>query len=615
MADIPVVSLDPYLLAVQATLQLLQQLGLIPDLNPLDYIISAFDGKPKLEDTELAALRLQASPWWPLQSLGNNLQIWVRNGVPLSTGIFQLRQQLSQWIQGTMDSLEPIVFNRFDPGSLNHAIWLAMTSQFGDQAIRQLNSEIANQHAQGPLPTPPPPPTGPPPTPTEVGWHLSRDGDELADLGDTLVFQNSLLWDTLQAILNTLRADTTGDCCTKVITAIGTITNELNAIAKCVCTPGASPPPIDLTPIVTQLAAIVTAVGTIAAGPSIDLAPLVAAVNAISATLTGTPATNVQGIVDQLKQANTMMDVPQAIIDAVAQIGLVNPQDAQLAGGGPWAWINTLLHDEWRKLNHKATPDEVNAATADPVFGPFVSAKLSGTPLPSFKEVLKMTPSVLGAIAGTGIEKVMEAEFPIGQSLFGPIIKAMLDVHKREIAKLKNVNPGDEQAVADTLLTEALQFGVAAHWAAILGELVVPGKHIGITAIAALFAELAGFAEISKGIIGPEIVAAITVPHQYAVNKTTRSHLPTQGQAAEMYSRRKITPAQLDQLMAYAGLNQNWVGPITSIAYRPMSPMMLAAGFANADVDMAKLQGALEYMGIRPEDLPLAEQAIVTRSL
>src|SRR6185437_5101102 len=111
--DVPYYDLDPYLLAVQATLQLLQQLGLIPDLNPLDYIISAFDGKPKLEDTELAALRLQASPWWPLRALGNNLQIWVRNGVPLSTGIAADRQELSQWIGGTMDSLEPIVFGRF----------------------------------------------------------------------------------------------------------------------------------------------------------------------------------------------------------------------------------------------------------------------------------------------------------------------------------------------------------------------------------------------------------------------------------------------------------------------------------------------------------------------
>src|SRR5262249_10348756 len=122
--ETPPLSLDPYLLAVQATLFALQQLGLIPDLNPLDYIISAFDGKPQLEDTELAALRLQVSPYWQLQALGNNLQVWVKNGVPLSTGNPDLRAQLSQWIQGTMDSLEPFVNNRIEPGSLNHAIWL-----------------------------------------------------------------------------------------------------------------------------------------------------------------------------------------------------------------------------------------------------------------------------------------------------------------------------------------------------------------------------------------------------------------------------------------------------------------------------------------------------------
>src|SRR5260370_35930966 len=138
MADVPVIDLDPYLLAVQATLLLLQQLGLIPDLNPLDYIISAFDGKPKLEDTELAALRLQSSPWWPLVALGNNLQIWVKNGVPLSTGIAADRQELSHWIEGTINSIEPIVFNRFDPGSLDHAIWLPQTSHVGQQRTRPL---------------------------------------------------------------------------------------------------------------------------------------------------------------------------------------------------------------------------------------------------------------------------------------------------------------------------------------------------------------------------------------------------------------------------------------------------------------------------------------------
>src|SRR5258707_2793394 len=159
MADVPVIDLNPYLLAIQLTLFALQKAGLIPDLNPLDYIISAFDGRPKLEDTEQAALRLQSSPWWPLVALGNNLQIWVRNGVPLSTGIAADRQELSHWIAGTINSIEPIVFNRFDPGSLDHAIWLARTSRVGPPAIRPLNGEIAQPHALRARSQPAPPST------------------------------------------------------------------------------------------------------------------------------------------------------------------------------------------------------------------------------------------------------------------------------------------------------------------------------------------------------------------------------------------------------------------------------------------------------------------------
>lgn len=290
MADVPAIDLDPYLASVQATLLLLQQLGLIPDLNPLDYIISAFGGKPKLEDTELAALRLQASPWWPLRALGNNLQIWVRNGVPLSTGIAADRQELSQWIQGTIDSIEPIVFNRFDPYSLDHAIWLAMTSQFGDQAIRQLNDEIANQHAKGPLPAVPPQPTGPPPTPTEVGVHLSRDGDELADYGDTLIFQNSLLYDLLTQIGKQLGSTNFAACCKNIVGAIGTIDNELTAIADAIGSAGNAGAISNaiLTvadalglyhPILVKLADCVCAKSGNPSTPGVDLRPVVDALN------------------------------------------------------------------------------------------------------------------------------------------------------------------------------------------------------------------------------------------------------------------------------------------------------------------------------------------------
>ena len=283
--DVPVISLDPYLAGIQATLALLQQLGVIPDLNPLDYIIGAFDGKPKEEDTLQAAQRLQASPWWPLQALGNNLMIWVRNGVPLSTGNPVYRAQLSEWIRGTIYSLEPIVYGRLDPGTLDHAIWLSMTSQDGASAIVELNNTIAAQRALGPLPPATPATQPPPAVPTEVGWNVNPDGDEVIDLGNTLVFQNSLIYDRLVQIAGELANSGNGDCCTNVTTAIAAITGQLTIIAAAVAQITNNPTPVDLTPIVAALAAIDAALTAQATRPPIDLTLIANALNNIDADL------------------------------------------------------------------------------------------------------------------------------------------------------------------------------------------------------------------------------------------------------------------------------------------------------------------------------------------
>jgi hypothetical protein len=324
MADVPVIDLDPYLLAVQATLEALQAAGLIPDLNPLDYIIGAFDGRPKLLDTELAALRLQSSPWWPLRALGNNLQIWVKNGVPLSTGIAADRLELTQWIQGTIDSLEPIVFNRFNPYSLDHAIWLAMTSQFGDQAIRQLNDEIANQHALGPLPVIPPPPTPPPPPPLpgQQSRLDSADGDLLADIGSTLFFENTEIYNQLLLIGTALTNLGKSDCCAKLEGSLGKVVVELTAIAAAVAKGGTGSVTIDLGPLATAITDAATAVvreldsfkGSLTgSSPAPDLTPLVDALNVVGQVLT----TFEKCVCDWLKKEGARNDAADALAKAV----------------------------------------------------------------------------------------------------------------------------------------------------------------------------------------------------------------------------------------------------------------------------------------------------------
>lgn len=587
-------------------------------------IIQAFSGRPKDQDTNSVIWAYHMSAYWPLQSLGDDLAIALKNGAPISDSRPAIQAQFSAWKLGTIESIQQLAGWPPGPGSpgfwqlqqLINTSWVY--SKGGNQAVLQIVKAIdcfTEVLAQMPKPQPPPPP--PPPG---GGGGGGGGGAGQCDSGNP---DNDEILDLCQALQSAIAnisvsgggGGVSDQCCTNVVNAIRHCARQLTVIATALSNPPTPPPPPDLTPIVTALGELVAAVGAIAPGPPVDLTPLVDAVNQVATAISSAPGTDVSGVVDQLKQANAMMDVPQAIIDAVARIGLVNPADAQLAGGGPWAYINTLLHDEWAKLNHKPTPEEVAAAMADPVFGPTVSAKLSGVPIPPFKEVLKMTPSVLGEIAGLGIEKVMELAYPVGKTLYGPMINDMLKVHEGLVSQFVNVQPGGEITNATNLLTEALTFGVGAHWAALLGEKIVPGKHMGVTAIAALLAELAGFKEISQGLIDSEVEAAVGRPHKYFMNLTTRSQLPSSGQAAELYSRRKISPAQLTALMGYAGFSDQWGAALTSIAYRPLSPMMLAAGFANADVDMAALQGALEYMGIRPEDLPLAEQAVITRSL
>lgn len=613
--DIPVVDLDPYLLAVQATLFALQQAGLIPDLNPLDYIISAFDGKPKLEDTELAALRLQASPWWPLQALGNNLQIWVRNGVPLSTGDVQLRQQLSQWIHGTMDSIEPIVFNRFDPASLNHAIWLAMTSQFGDQAIRQLNSEIANQQAQGPLPAlPTTPQGGSGGSGSGGGGGFTSDGDELGDLGQTLSNDADQIIALLKAMAQG-SGQANQDCCTNIVNAIGAIVTELTAIATCVCRPETPPAPIDLAPIVNEMAALVNAIGGLNTGSTIDITPLVNAVNNLSATLAGAPAVDVQGIIDQLKQANQQGIIPAAFIDALVARGVIAPELGQLFSDRPWPEGFAAMFGGF-----------FGGEAADIVSGQsgFINAILSGM-RPIWNKFLafinEYEPKIAAAAASfvhdhaATLEKIANGLLTAGEAL--PVAGAgtIFDWAFRQLRKGGNITPDNVEDRALQFYGLAWLIGQGVHLLSELaGYLKYPASSVWAKN-AELLIDLLKFEPLVHALHGAFFPVAIGQPAQYRFNREFRPHLPTAGQAAELYSRRKITHAELDTLYAYNGFNQRWVNHLVSISYRPLSPFMLAAGFANADIDMAVLQGALEYMGIRPEDLPLAEQAIVTRSL
>ena len=614
----------------------------------IEELIGLFGGgRPKFQDTQAVIGAYNESAYWPLHALASDLAIAMKNGAPISDSNPAIQAQFSAWKQGTITSIQNLAGWPSGPGSpgywqLQRLINQSWVDSGGGQpavarvvqAIDRYTAILACLHAQ--VVNPPPPPPGPPPGPPgpphgvpnppippqppglpSQGPCVSGDpnSDEILDLCNALNIN-------LTAILNAIQNLTPGEppgtpdaCCTAVVTAIAGVVQQLTIIATALAFGGKNGPSVDLSGITAALQALVTAVGAYPPALEACCAEINSSLGSIANAIKSTTGVDVSGIVDALNKANAMADVPQAIIDAVANIGLVSAQDAQLAGGGPWAWINTLLHDEWRKLNHPPSPEEVAALKADPVFGPGATAVLSGKPMPGFKELLKVTPSTIGSLILSLFQLVMEGAFDAGKLVMQPAVKEMLAIHQNAIAGMVDVKPGDEANTASTLLTEAMTFGMAAHWAAYAAELVDPSKHIGLSSSAAMLAEFAGFDELMKGIIGVEVRQAISLPHTYKINAQARAMVPGLGPAMALMARRKIDQGTAETLLGYAGLSRDYVAAVEAGAYRPVQPRVIVNAFLDQPIDRPTLVAMLEDAALSPANVQLMADAIVYKSI
>lgn len=109
--------------------------GLVLLIGELTGLIPSFAGKPKLLDTVQAVKRLAQSSNPAVQQLAQNIGIYAKNGVPLSTSNPQQQSQLRSWIGGTINTL---LQQRGIPATGANVTLL-------DQAVRNvLTSEIAN---------------------------------------------------------------------------------------------------------------------------------------------------------------------------------------------------------------------------------------------------------------------------------------------------------------------------------------------------------------------------------------------------------------------------------------------------------------------------------------
>jgi len=119
----------------------------------------------------------------------------------------------------------------------------------------------------------------------------NQDADELERCCERSAYAMQLIAYWIEQLANPDRLDLNGQddrsqCCTDIVNAIGIVAGNLGAIAAALGgLSGVAPVPVDLGPILAQLAALVAAVANIKTTPATDLGPVVAALDSIETTL------------------------------------------------------------------------------------------------------------------------------------------------------------------------------------------------------------------------------------------------------------------------------------------------------------------------------------------
>ncbi len=124
------------------------------------WLTDALGGRPKLLDTAEAIQRLARSRFWQLRALAANLEIWLRNGVPLSTSDPRLQAQLRDWIHGALSSLG---LTQSQILTVDTVLWRVLASETATSANVLDALILAFQMADRTVPPPTPPPPPPPP--------------------------------------------------------------------------------------------------------------------------------------------------------------------------------------------------------------------------------------------------------------------------------------------------------------------------------------------------------------------------------------------------------------------------------------------------------------------
>ena len=163
--------------------------------------------------------------------------------------------------------------------------------------------------------------------------------------------------------------------------------------------------------------------------------------------------------------------------------------------------------------------------------------------------------------------------------------------------------PDNAVDTAAEAIRAAFGFGMSSAAVTAAFEAVFPEKLNTLNGVGPMFSKMAGFDEVVEQIRDPLYANAFGKSAEYHYRSIFKPEYPDEGDAVTWHSRRLLTDDQLREIFAISGLKQQYEAPYVASAYRAIQPRALATLLIDSPFPTAEVQSALEFAGLRPQDV------------
>ena len=235
---------------------------------------------------------------------------------------------------------------------------------------------------------------------------------------------------------------------------------------------------------------------------------------------------------------------------------------------------------------------------ASKVATPLVTAlapELQGTVAAFVAAFQNLGPELSGAVAG-----------PVGA-----LAASNYTAAEANLAAAGASTPDNAVAQAGAAFKQAFGFGIGASATAAAFESLFPEKLNVLNGAAPAIGGMAGFEEVTSEVLGPLYRNAFGRSLEYLYASQFKPEYPDEADAVTWNSRRLLQPGQLQTIFGVSGLKPEYEAAFVASAYRAVQPRALATFFQDTDVPVNAMKLALQFAGIRDQEIALMLPAFV----